>query len=162
MAAARVFSFPTEEDLLEQASFATQIDSHVVVRETPPWKLRNRWAEIRLRISQERLSQEVYDLQVVENGEHTEGETPVEVPTVKKTWLDEKLDMLKLFICRTFHPLPEYHRGDSYSTCPTCGRKYATPWASTRTAGVIVLDGYISPTTKTEQAQCRNGRFGSC
>lgn len=41
-----------------------------------------------------------------------------------------QLDTLAVWWCYHFHPQPMFLVEDlSYYTCPTCGRKYATPWA---------------------------------
>jgi hypothetical protein len=136
-------------------------DAHLVLRETQPWKVRERWAKIRLRVHEMTLERE---LMLAHITEHLDMSLDP-VPSVKKKM--SRFDVLKdkfyVHICRFMHREPNFRRGDQYSVCPTCKRKYAIPFAD---VSKLPADVYMPskpfpmPTTPTRQALCRNGLRG--
>jgi hypothetical protein len=137
-------------------------DAHLILRETPPWKVRESWAQIRLRVQEMALHRE---LALAHITEQLDVSLDQPVPSLEKepTRFDESLDKLGVYLCRFLHREPHYERGDQFSVCPTCKRKYAIPFAdmSKLPAGVYVpTKPFQTPGMRTLQSLCRNGIHG--
>jgi hypothetical protein len=149
----------TEFDRWEGGS---ENDAHLVVRETPPWKVRERWAQVRMRAKELSLLRELALAHITEQLD-VDLDHPVPMLEKKETRLNETLDKLGVYWCCFFHRAPKYERGDQFSVCPTCKRKYAIPFAdeSKLPAGVYVPSAaFPTQGNRTLQALCRNGIQG--
>jgi len=125
-----------------------EVDSHLVVRETPAWKVREQWAMVQHAHLQN-------ELQIAHEEDHSHDEiVPLPAPR-RLTWIERKLDEYGVWICQHFHPLPRYIRGEDFSTCPSCHRRYGAPWAdpSKLDADVYVNDEpFVASKEFTRQA----------
>lgn len=138
-----------------------EIDNHLLVRETPAWKVRERWAQIRLLEHQKKLERE---LAVAHLEEHIDPSlVPIAMlPPKKLTWWEAAQEKLRIYFCIFFHTAPNYRRGDHFYTC-NCGRKYALPWAdvSKLPSDVYVpTKPFVAPTKAISQVKCKNGWMG--
>jgi hypothetical protein len=134
-------------------------DAHLILRETPAWKVRERWAQIRLRVHEMALERELALAHITEHLDHSL-DFPVPSPQKKTTRFDDVCDKLAVYICRFMHREPNYRRGDQYSVCPTCKRKYAIPFAewSRLPADVYVASKpFQTPKTPILQCVCKSG-----
>ena len=137
-------------------------DAHLTLRETPPWKVRERWAQIKLRVHEMTLDRE---LALAHITEHLDVSLDYPVPNLEKkaSWFDDTMDKLAIYWCHYMHRGPIYRRGDQFSVCPSCKRKYAIPFADW---SKLPADVYVPATpfqtsgTHTLQAICRNGLQG--
>ena len=128
--------------------WGVEIDSHLVVRETPAWKVREQWALVQHAHLQS-------ELQVLHAEDHSHDVVVPHSAIRPQSWWMEKLDDLEVFVCRHFHKLPKYIRGEDYSTCPTCQRRYGAPWADPKKLDADVYissEKFINNTTFTKQA----------
>jgi hypothetical protein len=138
-------------------------DAHLVLRETPPWVVRERWAQIKLRVHEMNLQHELDLAHITENLDHSLDQ-PV-LPTVEEKKAGSLLDNLSVHMCRFMHRAPTFRKGDQFSVCPTCKRKYAVPYADETKlpAGTYVYNHAKSFPTSAKpisQALCRNGLQG--
>jgi len=136
-------------------------ESHLTLRETPPFRVREQWAEIRLLSHQMELERELAAAHITEQLDH-DLDHPVPVLVKPTSEFEDFLDMVGVLFCRFVHRAPNYRRGDQYSQCPTCKRKYALPWAdlSKVDSDTYIDDTPFAPTEPTRQARCRNGLMG--
>ena len=133
MPSAQIIPFPTTEpfDDAPGIPFSQEIiediasDHHLVLRETPPRKLRERWAHIQQYMYSEKLRLSLLDAHIAENIDHDLTPLPKET---KDTRVGRILDKLGVIVCRVSHPIPNVPLGKNYSQCPSCNRKYALPW----------------------------------
>ena len=137
----------------------TSSDAHLIVRETPAWKMRQNWANTKLRIQRQNLDRQLHDLHYAENVDHflptpTAVEQTEHNPIAK--WIGFNIERFGVMFCRSFHRLPEYQPGSLYTEC-VCGRKYAVPWAdqSKLPHDVYRQDTSIPKGPRTLQAECR-------
>ena len=148
----------SESDAVDNANH----DTHLVVRETPAWKVRERWAQIRLLIHERTLERDLVCSLIVECNDFEENESLV-VSEEETSWWEDFWDKINVFFCVFSHLEPKYRRGDSFYECPTCHRKYAVPWADVSNVDsdtYITSRAAIKPVTPTLQAVCRNGTRG--
>ena len=130
-------------------------DAHVLVRETTPWELRERWAKIRSLRYDMCLERE---LNRANQGIDYE-EDQIQ-PVTQLSWFGAMMDAVATAWCRFAHTDPKYRLGEQYSQCPTCKRKYAIPWANlskTSNDVYVAAPAFISPSIPTRQVLCRNG-----
>jgi hypothetical protein len=139
----------------------TDNDAHLVLRETPAAKVREHWAEIRLREHEMTLDR---DLAVAHITEHLDRSLDAPVPTHNKptTWWQDAWDKIGVYVCRFLHSTPNYRRGDQFSQCPTCKRKYAIPFADDAKlpSDVYVASTAFPASAFTNQVKCKNGWMG--
>jgi hypothetical protein len=107
---------PCKEQHLEY--YTENTDLRNLLRETPACKVRDRWAAIKHR--RDELVHHHMDNADVEP-------KPVFVP--EERGFGRILDIVGVWFCRKFHRVPTYQKGDTYSQCGWCERKYAVPWA---------------------------------
>lgn len=125
----------------------------ITVRETPAWKVRERWAHTR-RLQIER------DLHAANRAEF--GAENRSAPNQQPLWLQCWIDLLGVVLCRMTHRTAVVDWCDSFYACPDCGRRYATPWADESRLDGDVYVAETSPVTtegKTRQAECRSGSY---
>jgi hypothetical protein len=135
-------------------------DGQYTVRETPAWKVRERWVEIRLIVHQQILER---DLAFAHLSDHLDS-TLEPIPWVPKktTWWEAAKDKIAVYFCIFLHAKPTYRRGDQSYVC-ACGRKYAVPWADMSKIGMNVYvptKPFVAPKTPIRQALCKNGWMG--
>lgn len=135
-------------------------DGHLTIRETPAWKVRERWAEIRLIVHQQILER---DLALAHMSDHLDDTLdPIQWIPKKTTWWEDAQDKIMVYLCMFFHTKPAYRRGDQFYVC-TCGRKYTVPWADMSKVEIDVyvpIKPFIAPKTPIRQALCKNGWMG--
>lgn len=152
-----VTSIEERPDYAHEEKWDICTDSHLVARETPRWKVREDWAKIQVFRFNQRMQQELQYAHY--NDFHDSEVAPLEHPPAKTGFaakLEYLLDLHGVWICRSFHRMPEYSRGDLYCTC-VCGRKYAVPFADPKLipAGVYTQAPFVMPTERTMQAEVR-------
>ena len=123
----------------------------VKVRETPGWRVREQWAPVQ----QARIERE---LAAAHQAEYEAEET--HPPRKRSLRLLRWWDVIGVWLCTALHRTAPVNWADNYSTCPACGRKYATPWA--RVKGLdpdvyICGDAVVRAEGRTLQAVCRSG-----
>jgi hypothetical protein len=132
-------------------------DSHLVLRETPAWKVRSNWATIQAFLYDKKLKDEMMLAHHIENYDNQLEPLPPK-PLESKFWRDFKTlyEQAGLWFCLAFHRPPMYSHGDLYSTC-YCGRKFAVAWAdqSKVPAGVYTQVPFVMPTERTIQPEVR-------
>lgn len=138
---------------------SSQQDTHLLVRETPSAKIRERWAQIRLILHERTLERDLLFAHIEECDFDFEN-----VMLFKKmSWWEDVFDKMSVLFCVFSHLPPKYRRGDSFYECPTCHRKYAIPWADMSKIDAdtyVMSEATIKPATPTLQAICRNGTRG--
>lgn len=148
----------------EQWETGANNDAHLLLRETPAWKTRERWAEIKLVVHRMALERELAYAHITENFDHSL--EPVPVVQKQLPWWDEAWDKIGVYACRFLHTAPDYRQGDHYSVCPTCQRRYALPSLTAKQMSQIESGIYtaskpfVAPAMKTFQVKCKNGWMG--
>jgi len=85
------------------------------LRETPTWKVHDRWAIIKHK------REEMFEHFVL--NEHESGHKK----RIQTQGILRLVEICGIWVCRNFHKTPHYVPGDLHSTC-ACGKKYAVPW----------------------------------
>lgn len=160
-----------EDDVPELPTFLDEDvvsdDGHMVLRETPPWQVRERWARVTLRKRQMELEAE---LDALNNAECLVAAKDVsediisiiEVSWLQRTafWMGVRLEQLAVVYCQLMHPAVRPDETEQFYACPTCKRRYAVPWADDAKIGADVYVSsvpFVKPATPTRQAVCKNG-----
>lgn len=102
----------------------------LLVRETPPWKMRERMAYHRNRVLQIQINANLASHHHLEQFDETLPPLPEKekLPTIWSR-LADTWEQFQVWICQNFHwPPDSYQPGDHHYTC-LCGRKFAVPWA---------------------------------
>ena len=137
-------------------------NGHLVVRETPAAKVREQWAQIRLTVHQMTLERDLAFAHVSDNLDYTL-EPIASLPPKPLSWFETVMENLSVRWCRFAHREPVYRRGDQYSECPTCKRRYALPWADMSKVEnnvYVPSAAFVGSNGHTLQVKCRNGWMG--
>lgn len=123
-------------------------DAHLVVRETPAWKANARFDHV-LNVRREMTL--AHDLAWEQSNLPVEENAPQPEPGIWASWME----MLAVTFCRTLHVAPIYD-GGNHSTCPSCNKKYAVPWAdlSKIETNVYVQEDPALPATAPQKQAC--------
>lgn len=141
----------------EKWDTGSNIDSHLVIRETPRWKVRDNWAKIKLHKHTKALE---HELTTAHYNEYFDYEvTPTPKPPQKTGTLASiarTYEVFGVWFCQAFHRIPDYTPGDTFITC-VCGRKYAVPFAdqSKIPYDVYIQEPFQMPTERTIQPEVR-------
>ena len=139
-------------------------DSIYVLRETPAWKVRDRWKVIK-------PIRDEMTLHLSLNG--YEDHLPLPTPD-RKQGISRLMEIIAIEFCRMTHKAPFYNQGDVFCQC-MCGRKYAVPWAvphhptikpmfpAFKDRHMYVSDEQlVLPAEPIRQALCKHGTQGVC
>lgn len=141
----------------EKWESGAEIDSHLVLRETPRWKVRDEWAKIAIFKHNMALQ---HELHLAHQNEFFDAEVAPLPKRPERTGImgriENAIETFGVWFCHSFHRMPEYNRGDLYWTC-VCGRKYAVPFADPNKIpyGVYVQAPFKMPAERTMQAEVR-------
>lgn len=142
-----------------------ETDSHIIIRESSPRQVRERWVKIRLRVHEMGLEHDLSVAHITEELDCTLVDAPIaSLPPKNLSKWGDLFDTMGVWFCQHTHPKLMYRPGDQHSTCPVCGRKYAVPFA---VVAKLDPDAYINttvfamPVTPTVQCVCRNGLQGN-
>ena len=156
----------TMEDFQEAESDSWETgaenDAHLMVRETAPWKVRERWAETRLIEHRMMLERELACAHITEHMDSTLEPLPM-LPSKPRSWWQEAREKLAIYLCRFMHAAPTYRRVDQFSECPACKRKYALPfadWTKLPSDVYVPTKPFVAPTEAISQVKCKNGWMG--
>ena len=152
-----ILEFPREEKYPESSG-----DSVYVLRETPAWKVRDRWQVIK------RLRDEL----ILHHSLNSCDEIVPLTPPVEQKGIARVFENFGIWFCRNFHRVEDYEIGETFSEC-RCGRKYALPWAFPTHPTILSLfpiphdphvyvntEPFPWPSEKTRQAPARHGTQG--